>query len=414
MKLAKFSMGIGDRFGHQGIAQLRAIQRALDLGVEISPVWNKSNREHTYTGTQPADTKAASAKAVKDFGWNHPWFVDADHINLSNVDKFIDHADFFTLDVADYIGKPATAERLAEAQKSCAALIGSLQIPGLAKPLEISQETLTSILNKFLFATDEAAKIYEHIAAAKGKGNFIPEVSMDEVDEAQSPMELLVILKLLADKNVPAETIAPKFTGRFNKGVEYKGDLVKFEDEFEADLLVIDYAVKNFGLPESLKLSIHSGSDKFGIYPIMKRLIAKHNKGLHLKTAGTTWLEEVIGLAVADGEALAVAKHIYAEALKHKEKLCAPYATVIEIDDSKLPSAEEVNGWSAQKFAFTLRHIQSNKDYNPSFRQLIHVGYKIAADLGDKYLSLLDKHKDVVGQCVMDNIYDRHITRIFL
>ena len=263
-------------------------------------------------------------------------------------------------------------------------------------------------------ATNEAANIYQRIATKKGVGNFIAEVSMDEVDEAQTPIELLVILKLLAINKVPVATIAPKFTGRFNKGVDYKGDVAQFEVEFEADLLVIDYAIEHFGLPADLKLSVHSGSDKFCIYPIMKHLIDKYNKGLHLKTAGTTWLEEVIGLATAGGKALEMAKEIYAEAFKHREKLCAPYATVIEIHEELLPSPEEVNAWDSQKFADTLRHIQSNPSYNPSFRQLIHVAYKIAADLGDKYLNMLDEHAEVVGKCVFDNIYERHILRLFL
>ena len=87
------------------------------------------------------------------------------------------------------------------------------------------------------------------------------------------------------------QTIAPKFTGRFNKGVDYVGDLDQFAREFEEDLLVIDFAVKEFGLPKELKLSVHSGSDKFSIYPIIAEAIAKYDKGIHLNTAGTTWLE---------------------------------------------------------------------------------------------------------------------------
>ncbi|MFA6702764.1 MAG: tagaturonate epimerase family protein, partial [Dysgonamonadaceae bacterium] len=106
----------------------------------------------------------------------------------------------------------------------------------------------------------------------------------------------------LVNKGVQVQTIAPKFTGRFNKGVDYVGDLDQFAKEFEEDVLVIDFGVKEFGLPQELKLSVHSGSDKFSIYPIMAKVIKKHDKGLHLKTAGTTWLEEVIGLSMSGGE----------------------------------------------------------------------------------------------------------------
>jgi len=272
---------------------------------------------------------------------------------------------------------------------------------------------LENIAGKFLAATSQAAEIYSYLVDKKGKGNFITEVSMDEVESPQTPIDMLFILKMLADKGVPAQTIAPKFTGRFNKGVDYRGDLKQFAKEFEEDVLVIDFAVKEFGLPKELKLSIHSGSDKFSIYPIMAEVIKKHDKGLHLKTAGTTWLEEVIGLAKAGSEALELAKGIYVEALGRMEELCGPYADVIDIDASKLPSPEEVNGWSSDKYVNTLTHIQSNPDYNVNFRQLIHVSYKLAAERGPVYYGLLEKYADIIGACVEENIYDRHFKRIF-
>jgi hypothetical protein len=187
----------------------------------------------------------------------------------------------------------------------------------------------------------------------------------------------------------------------------------QFAREFEDDVLVIDFAVKEFGLPETLKLSVHSGSDKFSIYPIMGDIVKKHGKGLHVKTAGTTWLEEVIGLAKAGGEGLELAKEIYANSYGKKDELCAPYLDVIDIDGSKLPSVEEVNGWSSEKFVNALRHIPTHPEYNPNFRQLIHVAYKVAADLGEKYTSLLDKYSEVIGQCVEENIYERHLKRLF-
>ena len=162
---------------------------------------------------------------------------------------------------------------------------------------------------------------------------------MDETDSPQTPSELLVILAALADEGIPVQTIAPKFTGRFNKGVDYVGDVAQFEREFNEDLAVVAYAVKQYGLPANLKLSVHSGSDKFSLYAPIRRALARFGAGLHLKTAGTTWLEELIGLAEAGGSGLALAKEIYAEALDHVEELCAPYATVIDIDSQRLPSA---------------------------------------------------------------------------
>src|SRR5207244_651086 len=100
----------------------------------------------------------------------------------------------------------------------------------------------------------------------KNGGNFITEISIDETDEPQTPPELLVILAVIADEGIPIQTIAPKFTGRFNKGVDYVGNVAQFTKEFSQDLAVIAFAVKNYSLPASLKLSVHSGSDKFSIY----------------------------------------------------------------------------------------------------------------------------------------------------
>lgn len=145
----------------------------------------------------------------------------------------------------------------------------------------------------------------------------------------------------------------------------------------------------------------------------MAEIIKKYNKGIHVKTAGTTWLEEVIGLAISGDEGLHVAKEIYTKALNRKEELCAPYADVIDIDDSQLPTSHDVASWTGEKYGNTLRHIPGHPDYNPNFRQLIHVGYKVAAEMGDAYTVLLKKHSDIVGGCVEENIYDRHLKRLF-
>ena len=412
MELGKISIGMGDRFAHQGVAQLRAIVKANQAGHDISPVWNKSNREHIYVHSHPADVRKEADHAVATLGFKGKYFVDADHINLSTVAPFVETADFFTLDVAAFIGKPSADEDVQKFVDSCTRYMGDLQIPGIQQPIKVTRELLVEIASRFLAATQQASEIYQYLVDKKGKGNFITEVSMDEVEHPQTPVYLFFILKMLADKGVPAQTIAPKFTGRFNKGVDYRGDLDQFAREFEEDILVIDYAVKQFGLPKELKLSVHSGSDKFSIYPIMASIIKKHDKGLHLKTAGTTWLEEVIGLALAGGDGLEMAKEIYAGSYNRREELCAPYADVIDIDPARLPSVEEVNNWSGDKLANTLRHIPGHPDYNADFRQLVHVAYKVAAEKGDAYYAMLEKYSEVVGNCVEENIYERHLKRL--
>ncbi len=237
---------------------------------------------------------------------------------------------------------------------------------------------------------------------------------MDETDSPQTPAELLVILAAVADEGIPAQAIAPKFTGRFNKGVDYVGDPVQFESEFRSDVAAIAQAIQVYHLPAALKLSIHSGSDKFSIYPAIHRALRDFGVGVHVKTAGTTWLEEVIGLAEAAGEGLALAKEIYAQAYAHRDELCAPYATVIDIDRAALPAPHQVQGWSSPQYVNALRHDPNCADYNPSFRQLLHVGYKIAAQLGERYLEMLDACEPSIARNVTTNLYERHVKPIFL
>jgi tagaturonate epimerase len=414
MNLEKFSFGVGDRFGHQGKAQLEAMIEAKKLGITVTPVWNKSNREHNIIHTEPSDTRKAADAAVKACGWKESYHVDADHIGLGNVDRFMAVSDFFTLDVADFMGKPADEAKVAAFVRKYSKYVGSLSIPGIPQKFDITKDQIEKIAKKVLLAVGEAGQIYRKIEAAKGKGNFITEVSMDETDAPQTPVEMLFILAAIADEGIPAQTIAPKFTGRFNKGVDYVGDVKQFAKEFEEDVAVIAFAVKEFGLPKNLKLSVHSGSDKFSIYEPIRKAIAKFDAGLHLKTAGTTWLEECIGLAEAGGEGLEIAKEVYEKALGRFDELCGPYATVIDIKKDKLPSAAMVKGWTSQQFVNALRHDQSCKEYNPNVRQLIHVGYKVASEMGPRYLNALVKFEPVITKNVKLNILERHIKKIFV
>jgi hypothetical protein len=408
----KYTFGVGDRFANGAHAQLKAFIAAKELGIDITPVWNKSNREHDIIGSQPQTTRDAADKAVSDLGWTGEYLLDADHINLGTVDRFLAPCDFFTLDVADDIGTPADPEEVTAFIERHPELIGKIQIEGIEAPLVITRSLVGKTANQFLKATQKAKAIYDHIVAAKG-ADFVTEVSMDETDSPQTPPELLVILAAIADQGIPIQTIAPKFTGRFNKGVDYVGDTAQFEKEFNDDLAVIAHAIKAYGLPAGLKLSVHSGSDKFSIYPPIKRALARTGAGLHIKTAGTNWLEEVIGLAESGGSGLELAKEIYAQALAKKEALCEPYATVIDIDFDKLPSAETVNGWTSEQFTGALRHDQSNPAYDPNVRQLLHVGFKIAAQLGDTYIKALHDNREIVSRCVTENLLDRHLKPLF-
>ncbi|MBN1558507.1 MAG: hypothetical protein JW951_10235 [Lentisphaerae bacterium] len=370
-KLGRFSLGVGDRFGMQGEAQLRAFIQAREAEIELTPVWNKSEREHALIGTSPGDVRAEADRAVRALSWDGDYFCDADHIGRDSVERYLEACDFFTIDVA---------EALAEGMEAAAA---------------------------------EAGRIYRTIAGARADRPFVAEVSVDETPAPQSGEDLYEMLRLLAKEEVPVQTIAPRFPGRFNKGVEYVGDPAEFGACFESMLDAVRRAVQDFGLPETLKLSLHSGSDKFVIYPVIGALLAETGAGLHVKTAGTTWLEEVAGLAQSGGDALRLAAAIYERAYAMREELTAPYAQVIDIEASLLPPPGDVAVWSAQEFLAAVVHEPGGGDGNPSMRQLLHVGYKVAARMGDEYLDALNAHADVIGERVTDNLFRKHMRPLF-
>jgi len=383
-------------------------------GVEVIPVWNKSNREHNMIGSEPSQTRRAAQASVEACKWTHPYFLDADHIGLETVDRFIEPCDFFTIDVAEKIGVPADADFVNQFTNRHPELLAEIPLGSRGLTLRANREQIDSVARKYLAAVSETRKIYRYIEERKGAGQFIPEISMDETDLPQKPIELLVILAAIADEKVPIQTIAPKFTGRFNKGVDFLGDVEAFTREFSADLAVVAHAIRNYGLPDNLKLSIHSGSDKFSLYAHIHNAIQSVGAGLHLKTAGTTWLEEVKGLARAGGSALNIAKEIYAQAYRQMEELCKPYAKVIEIHREQLPSPAVVNGWTSQQYVDAVHHDENWQLYNPSLRQLLHVSFKIAAKMGDRFLEAVKSNEEIIARGVTANLFERHIRPVFV
>ena len=286
--LEKYSLGVGDRFAHQARPQLAACMLAAREGTTIVPVWNKSNREHKIVGSEPSGTRAAADAAVREMDWKCSYYLDADHINLGTVDRFLAPCDFFTLDVADTIGRArrrGSRRRVSRrATRNCSARIEIAGIAGAARSHPGPGSGRGRQVPGRRQPTPRASTATS--PAAKGPASFVTEVSMDETDSPQTPPELLLILAAIADAGIPIQTIAPKFTGRFNKGVDYVGDLEQFEQEFVADLAVIAHAVRQYGLPANLKLSVHSGSDKFSIYAPIRRALRQTRRRHPLEDRG--------------------------------------------------------------------------------------------------------------------------------
>jgi len=217
------------------------VQKAFSEGVELAIVWNKSHSEHTIVGTSQSAVLKEARQAVQELNWKGQYFVDADHIGFGNLDLFIESSDFFTLDVADFISKKSEDTNLKSFVNKYRTFAGELAIPGIDQPLLISEEQLQTIAKNTSMPFRKQGRYTDILQSKRGVGT-------------------------------------------------------------EEDLCVIKYALEHFGLPQSLKLSVHPGSDKFSIYRPIKELIDKHGAGIHVKTAGTTWLEELIGLAEAGEE----------------------------------------------------------------------------------------------------------------
>lgn len=402
-------MGAGDRFGYQGFAQVAAFKKAREEGITVGIVWNKSYREHALVGTKPSDQRAAVELAIKKSGWDGPYHVDADHIGLATVDRFAPYCDFFTLDVADFIGKPANTDAIEVFLKRHRGLLSSSNLPA-----QLDLAGMRAAANRYLYAVGEAAKTYRRICELRNGDDFITEVSMDETETPQSPAELAVILGALADEGIPVQTIAPKFLGRFNKGVDYVGDVSAFLHEFAACVRLAAWAPSALGLPKSLKLSVHSGSDKFSLYEGMGKIIRKEGVGLHLKTGGTTWLEEIVGLAEAGGEGLAIAKEVYRKAFESIDEVVEPYTAVVDIDRGRLSTPADVDRWDGPTLAAAIRHVKSDRRFNPNMRQLVHVAYRVAARMGPRYLEALAKNEASISPNVTANLWERHLKPLFI
>ncbi|MBN1894891.1 hypothetical protein JW906_10365 [bacterium] len=411
--LEKYSIGVGDRFGLQAGAQLKALIKAEERGIHLVPVWNKSHREHHILHTQPVSVRREADQAVRELGWKAYYYVDADHVGADTVESFLACCNYFTLDVGDSIGgavDPAEVDAVAGELFPGGTLPS---IPGLSGKPGGDGSSLRAWIAKYLPAVKEAASLHSRIESAKKGTAFVTEISMDETTEAQTAPELAVILALASREGIPLQVIAPKFTGNFYKGIDYDGDPAAFSQCFSDHLAVIRFAVTAFSLPANLKLSVHSGSDKFSIYPAIRAALKKDNAGVHVKTAGTTWLEEIAGLSISGDRGLKTAKAVYGRAYERFDELCEPYAPVLLIDRKRLPPPGKVESWTAEAFAGAVRHDSRNPLYNPDMRQLLHVAFKIAAEMGDEFLGLIREYEDLIGDQVTDNLYTRHILPLF-
>ena len=239
------------------------------------------------TQRTPQDVVQAATTALRELGYNSAWGADADHLKLpEHVDRTAAAGFcFFTIDPSEYVGKGALTPELE------ALYLGrKFEVPSLGM-LQFDRATLQGAAVKYGRSLEHVGMMGSHIAKVLGARPFEIEVSVDETDDPTSPLEHLFIGMELRRHKVPnVVSIAPRFIGDFEKGIDYKGDLKKFETSLREHVAI----AKHCG---PYKISVHSGSDKFTAYPIVGRVCGDL---LHVKTAGTSYLEALRVVARTD------------------------------------------------------------------------------------------------------------------
>ncbi len=283
------SFGFGDRLGLATPGHIAALR-----GTKFAPIFaQQSVRENTRTGRTPQQVVDDAKRAVDAAKWDAPWGADADHLKtVADLPAFVDAGyTFFTVDPGEHVDNAADADSLDVLKKKAAKFNwDELSVLYLNQNADqawgrFDVQSLQRAVVKYSGAILHAASMFNRLSQMKDAFDF--EVSVDETDSPTTPLEHYFIASELTRLNVRFTSLAPRFIGRFEKGVDYIGDLNALDAELEKHAAV----TAHFG---TYKLSLHSGSDKFSVYP----LVAKHcGERIHVKTAGTSYLEALRVLA---------------------------------------------------------------------------------------------------------------------
>lgn len=297
------SAGFGDRLGCATVGHLMAVR-----GSGTAPILaQQSVRENARTGRTPQQVMDDAMWGVFEAGWREAWGADADHLKaLADIPPFVAAGyTFYTIDPGDFVDDTADTADFATLREKAARmdwaalhtspddlvkrLAGTLRLDGLT--LELTEESLLRAAVKYGAAVAHTAGMAARIRELRGGTPFDLEMSVDETSTTTSHIEHVYIVSELKRLGVDFVSIAPRFVGRFEKGVDYIGSLAALEQDIAGHAAIM----RHFG--QSYKLSLHTGSDKFGVYP----LALKYTGGrVHLKTAGTSYLEALRVMAVVD------------------------------------------------------------------------------------------------------------------
>jgi tagaturonate epimerase len=333
------SAGFGDRLGIATPGHVWAVR-----GTGVAPIFaQQSVRENTRTGRSPQQVLDDAMWGVFQTGWHEAWGADADHLKtVEDIEPFVTAGySFYTIDPGDHVDDSAETDTLETLRLKTHDLPWSdlqTSLQDLKKlylrSFELSDVTLTfdehalyKALVKYGGAVAHTARMTQKLQQLSGTRPFEMEMSVDETGTTTTLLEHFYIASELKRLHVPFVSLAPRFVGRFEKGVGYIGDIQELDQNIAGHASIMRY----FG--HSYKLSLHTGSDKFEVYP----LAMKHTDGLvHLKTAGTSYLEALHVLTSID---TSLFRQIWDFSRSHYETDRRTYHVSAKLDQT-VPSAD--------------------------------------------------------------------------
>ena len=323
------SFGFGDRLGLATPGHIAAVRRT-----NFMPVFaQQSVRENARTDRTPQQVMDDAKRAVEAAKWDSPWGADADHLKaLDDIPPFVEAGyTFFTVDPGEYVDNSVDTDSFEILKQKVSAFnweeLSVLYLNQNGEQVwgDFAAESLMRATIKYGRAIQHAASMFKRLFQMKAEFDF--EVSVDETDSPTTPLEHFYIANELTRLGVRFTSLAPRFIGRFEKGVDFIGDLNALDNELEKHAAVTSH----FG---TYKLSLHSGSDKFNVYP----LLVKYWGGrIHVKTAGTSYLEALRVLASYEPDLF---MKIYSLGCEHYKTDKKTYHVSAELND--LPNTNDL------------------------------------------------------------------------
>jgi len=379
------SFGFGDRLGNATPGHIAAM-RSAGAVERIAPLFaQQSVRENARTGRTPQQVMDDAMWGVFEAGWREPWGADADHVKeIADLDAFVAAGyTFYTIDPSDHVDNAAQSDSLPVLREKIARLpwdaLGTTY-EALAKRygsephmvggirLVFDEATLLRALAKYGRAIAHTHAVAAALAVRVG-GRFDLEMSVDETDTPTSVFEHFLVANELLSRELPVVSLAPRFVGKFQKGVDYMGDRDLFQSELKRHVAIM----RHF---DRYKLSVHTGSDKFSIYPLVA---AEAGRQVHVKTAGTSYLEALRVVAAFDA---ALFRRMLDDARAHFEHDRKSYFLDAQLD--KVPAGEQLDD---NQLPVLLDQFDA--------RQVLHVAFgTLLTRYGEPIRTTLARHQD--------------------